>query len=288
MSDEHPLRDEQNGRAATLAALHRGPRILVLPNAWDVASARIFEAQGFAALGTTSAGLAWALGSADGESLGRTDMIEATRRICAGVSLPVTADIESGYGDDADAVGETVRRVIAAGAVGINLEDGTGDPDRPLRDIAGQVDCIRAARKAAVAAGIALVINARTDVYWSGVGAAGERLALTVSRTNAFREAGADCVFVPGVGDADVIRTLVQQIDGPLNVLAGPGVPAVSALEELGVARVSVGSGPVRAALGLTRRLARELRTTGCYDGFTDAAMPYADINDLMARRKSP
>ena len=251
--------------------LHAGPRILLLPNAWDVVSARIFEDAGFPAIGTTSAGVASALGYADGQHIAGEDMLQAVYRIASAVSVPVTADIESGYQDPL----RTARQVVEAGAVGLNLEDEDG-----LADLDRQVSLIRAIR-----AGTHLVINARSDIFLARVGDEGTRFERTVQRLNAFREAGADCLFAPGVRDAETIARLVDAVHGPLNILATAGTPAVAELERMGVARVSVGSGPARAALGLVRRIAAELRDQGTYEAMTVGAMPYAEVNGLFGER---
>src|SRR5437867_2494216 len=228
-------------KASRLRALHKGPPILVLPNAWDAASARVFEAEGFPAIATTSAGVAAALGYPDGGVVPTREMIEAVARIVRAVSVPVTADIEHAYGATPDAVAEVVMRVIAAGAVGINIEDVVpGGSD--LEPIALQVDKIKTIAKSAANAGVRVVINARTDVFLRAVGEPGTRLGVAIDRGRAFLAAGADCVFVPGVGDRDTISELVRGIGGPVNILATKGAPSVSDLEALGVARVSVGS----------------------------------------------
>ena len=275
----------QNEKAMAFRRLHGGSRVLILPNAWDAASARIFEEAGFGAVGTTSAGIAWSLGYPDGEEIGRDEMVEATRRIVRAVAVPVTADIEAGFGATSDEVAETVEAVVSAGAVGVNLEDVTGDPAEPLREVSGQIERIRAAREAASSAGVEVVLNARTDVYWLGVGEKRERFGHAVSRANAYREAGADCLFVPGVDDPEVISSLAKEIEGPLNVLAGPGTPPVDELARLGVARLSVGSGPARAALALVRRISTELLGPGTYTAFTEDAIPYAEANAMLSGR---
>ena len=272
----------QQEKAAAFRGLHDGSRILILPNAWDVASARIFEAAGFRAIGTTSCGVAWALGYPDGERMSREEMLGVVRRIASRVTLPVTADMEAGFARTPEGVAETARGVIAAGAVGINLEDGTHDPERPLTDVSLQVEMIRAARQAASSAGVPLVINARTDAVWSGSGEADARLDVAVRRANAYRAAGADCLFVFGVRDPQAIARLVREIDGPLNVIAGPGVPAIPALAQLGVARVSVGGGPMRATLTLLRRIADELRGPGAYTTFLQDTISYSELNALL------
>jgi 2-methylisocitrate lyase-like PEP mutase family enzyme len=277
----------QRDKAVAFRQMHAGPRILVLPNAWDVASARIFEEAGFTAVATTSAGVAAALGYPDGEQVSREEMAAVVRRIAERVAVPVSADMEAGYGVQLADLAQTVRAVLAAGAVGMNLEDGTSDKEHPLTDIPIQIERIQAVRQEAAARGVPLVLNARTDVYLLAVGPEGERFAHGVQRANAYRKAGADCLFVPGVRDAATIAALVRALDGPLNVLAGPGTPPVPELERLGVARVSVGSGPMRAALTLTRRIAEALRGPGTYDLFNRDTLTHAEVNRLMAARPS-
>ena len=274
----------QQERAAAFRAMHAGPKILILPNAWDVASARVFESVGFGAVGTTSAGVAASLGYPDGERLPLDEMLRVVRRISEGVMIPLTADIEAGYGASEGAVAETVKSVISAGAVGINLEDGTDDPQSPLMDLDAHAAKVCAARQAAASADVPIVINARTDVYLLGVGEPSSRPRETVRRANAYLAAGADCIFVPGLGDAGTIATLVREIAGPVNILAGRNVPAIPELAELGVARVSVGSGPMRAALALVRRAAEELLSSGSYTSFTEHTIAYAELNKLLAR----
>ena len=268
-------------KAARLRALHKAPPILVLPNAWDAASARVFEAEGFPAIATTSAGVAAALGYPDGGVVPAHEMIEAVARIVRAVDVPVTADIEHAYGATPDAVAEVVLRVIAAGAVGINIEDLVPGGSE-LEPIALQVDKIKTIAKTAAKSGVRVVINARTDVFLRGFGAPDTRLGVAIDRGRAFLAAGADCVFVPGVRDRDTISQLVQGIGGPINILAVKGAPPIADLEALGVARVSVGSGPMRAALAVARETARELKTSGTYEAFTTHAMTFDEVNDLM------
>ncbi|MGH9558843.1 MAG: isocitrate lyase/PEP mutase family protein [Bryobacteraceae bacterium] len=260
-----------NQHAEVLRRLHHAPPVLVLPNAWDAASARIFERSGFPSIATTSAGVAFALGYPDGQWVPRDEMVEVIGRIARAVKVPVTADVEAGYGDP---VG-TARSVWAAGAVGMNLEDTeTGR----LIDLAAQTSAIREIRAAIPE----IVLNARTDIFLEAIGEEGTRFERAVERLNAYRGAGADCLFAPGVRDRETIARLVQAVHGPLNVLAGPGTPPVAELDELGVARVSVGSGPMRAVLGLLDRIARELREDGTFASILDGAVPYAEVNQLM------
>jgi 2-methylisocitrate lyase-like PEP mutase family enzyme len=274
----------QQERAAAFREMHAGPKILILPNAWDVARARVLEVAGFGAIGTTSAGIAASLGYPDGERVPFDEMLRAVWRITEAVMIPVTADIETGYGVNEGAVAETVRSLIHAGAVGINLEDGTDNARSPLTDLTFHAAKVRAARQAAESAGVPVVINARTDGYLLEVGEPVLRLRETISRAKAYLEAGADCIFVPGLGDADVIATLVREIAAPINILAGRGVPTIPELAELGVARVSVGSGLMRAALALVRSAAEELLSAGTYTSFTERALSYAELNEMLAR----
>jgi 2-methylisocitrate lyase-like PEP mutase family enzyme len=263
-------------KAIHFLRLHKGPHILLLPNAWDAASARILEAAGAAAIGTTSAGIAWSLGYPDGQRISRQEMMAAIARIARAVAIPVTADVEAGYGPSPEQAAETVRHVLEAGAVGMNLEDAASDV--ALFDVARQVERVQAAREAATAAGVPLVINARTDVYWMRQGDFDEALR----RLTAYRDAGASCLFVPGVRDANTIAQIARAVGAPLNVLAGPGMPHARDLENLGVARLSLGSGPMRAAMGVTRKIARELLGSGTFNTMLEDAVPYLEMNDLM------
>ena len=271
-------RETLAAKADLFQRLHHGPAILVLPNAWDAATARIFQTAGFPAIASTSAGIAWAAGYPDGERISRGDMLEAVCRIVAAVDVPVTADMEAGYGETAEAAAATAEGVLAAGAIGLNLEDASADR---LLEIAAHSARVRAVRRVAEDAGVPLVINARTDVYLLAVGTPETRFAEAVRRANAYREAGADCLFIPGVRDAETIGRLVESIHGPINVLAGAGTPPAGELQRLGVARISTGSGPMRAGLTLVRRIAEELGQ-GTYDSFTKDVLSYADVNRLM------
>ena len=253
--------------------------MLVLPNAWDAGSARIFIAAGFPALATTSAGIAFSLAYPDGEQISRNEMLGAVRRITERVSVPVTADMEAGYGRAPEAVAGTVRQVIAAGAVGMNLEDRIGE--EPLLDFDLAVERVRAARAAADEAGIPFVVNARTDAFSPGMGGFDE----AVRRGNAFREAGADSVFVPFVGDRDTIERLVHEIAAPLNVLGAPNAPSLKQLATLGVRRVTFGSAPMRATLGLVRRMAREWKEKGTYGTLDAYGIPFGELQELFADR---
>lgn len=277
----------QKTKAQRLLDLHHGPRILVICNAWDAGTARIFEAAGAAAIASTSAGVANAQGYPDGERMPRDAMLAVVRRIAETISVPLSADMETGYsngGSDIAAVVATCRGVLEAGAVGVNLEDTATDPANPLVDAQLQVEKLRAVRAMADAYGVHLLINARTDGYWLKLGDEKTRLAETVRRMNLYREAGADCVFVPGAVAPATLQTLLKESPGPLNVLATPGCPTVAELQGLGVARMSQGSGPARAALAVTRRVAEELFQHGSYRSFHEGNISYADANSLFER----
>jgi 2-methylisocitrate lyase-like PEP mutase family enzyme len=249
-----------------------------------VASARIFEEAGFLAIGTSSAGVAFALGYPDGQKISRSEMLGVVHRIAEAVRIPVTADMEAGYGTKPEEIGETAREVIAAGAVGMNLEDSLDDRPDALADMSMQREKIRAVVEVSARAGVQFVLNARTDVFLAAIGPAETMLARTIERLNAYRDAGAQCLFAPGVKDKETIAQLVKGVRGPLNILGTAGTPPVADLEKLGVARVSVGSGPMRATLGLIARIARQLREEGSFSLMTDGAVTYADANRLFTR----
>lgn len=270
----------QNRHTETTA----GP--LVLPNSWDAASTIIYEAAGLEAVGTSSAGIAATLGVPDGEHLDRDEMLAAVNRIAHSVGIPVSADIEAGYGDTPDDVAETVQKTIDAGAVGINLEDGTGNSQNPLCDSQRHSEKIRAARETADDADLPLVINGRSDVFWCEVGTEADRIEHAIERANEYYAAGSNCLFIPGVTDSDTIGALVDGLDGPLNVLGGPGSPTIPELGELGVARVSVGSGPMRATLGYLQEISTEFHDKGTYHRMENA-IPYSKLNELLAASRN-
>jgi len=269
-------------KAVLFRSLHTGGTVLALPNAWDVASARLIEDAGARAIATTSAGVAWSLGAADGDELDRDRALDLISRVTAAVAVPVTADIESGFAATAEGVAETVRGVLAAGAVGVNLEDAHHRGASPLRPLPEQCERIAAARQAADATKIPLFINARVDTYLRAVGDPATRLQETLDRAAAYVAAGADGVFVPGVVDPATVTDLVKGLTAPLNVLAGPGAASVAEFGALGVARVSLGSAVAEAAYAVARRAARELFSTGTY-GSLAGALNYQEVNSLLS-----
>jgi 2-methylisocitrate lyase-like PEP mutase family enzyme len=265
-------------QAELLAGLHKRGEPLLLANAWDVASAAVIEAAGAKAIATTSGGVAWSLGVPDGADLGAERAAAAIGRIAAAVSVPVSADIEAGYGDPPDAVAATVAAVVEAGAVGVNLEDRRADGS--LYDVSEQAGRLAAAR--AAAGDVPIWINARTDVFLSGAySATAAAVAAALDRAAAYQAAGADSLFVPGLLDLDAI---VELVAGPLPVavMAGPGAPPVAELAATGVVRISVGTAIAQAAYALAARAAEELFSTGTYTSSADA-YSYQTMNEAVS-----
>jgi 2-methylisocitrate lyase-like PEP mutase family enzyme len=277
----------QAEKAEQFRKLHRGPRILVLPNAWDVASARILEELGYPAIATTSAGIAFSLGYPDGQRVSRDQMLEVVVRIAHAVRVPVTADMESGYGTTVKDMSETAKALIASGAIGLNLEDVTGDDESSHVEVKLQVEKIGAIRETSASLGVPLVLNARTDIYLMPIGPAETRFDRTMERLRAYRQAGADCLFAPGAQDRDTIAKLVRALEAPLNILLTPGCPPLCELEKMGVARASSGSGAMRATLGLLRRIGKELLEAGTYSYLQDGSVPFAEVNQILARKNA-
>jgi 2-methylisocitrate lyase-like PEP mutase family enzyme len=246
---------ELSARAAELRALHVPGDPLVLVNVWDVASARtVASVPDCRAIATASWSIAAAHGYADGERIPLQLMLAAVERIAAAVELPVTADLESGFGEWPEQVAETVAGVIEAGAVGANLED-------RLRPVAEHVAVVAAVRRRAEREGVPFVINARSDEYLLGE----RRLETAIESGRAYAEAGADCVFVPGIRELDEIERLVRELDVPVNVLAAPGLPSLAELAAVGVARVSFGPGPLGVASAALAAAAERLLARGDY-----------------------
>jgi 2-methylisocitrate lyase-like PEP mutase family enzyme len=264
--------------AARFRALHQGPSPLLLPNAWDAGSARVIESSGAQAIATTSAGLAWASGYPDGYALPVRSLVATVNEIARVIRVPLSVDMEAGYADALEAIAENAQALASAGAVGINLEDGTSPPDVLCERIA-------ATKRGAARAGVDLFVNARCDVFLRALTAPERAVEESISRGGRYRDAGADGFFLPGVVDPAVIRQVVGGVSLPLNVLVRAGLPRVSVLMELGVRRVSAGSGISGAVLGLTRRAVRQLLDGGTYEAMLDGAIPYAELNALFAER---
>lgn len=274
----------QEQLAEAFRRMHKARPLLLLPNAWDAMSARAFEAAGFKAIATTSGGVAWALGYPDGEKAPWREVVEATARMTRVVRVPVTADIEGGYGDSPDKLATNVEEIIRAGAVGINLEDGTSNPDHPIRNMEDASDRIQAVRDRAKSLGIPLVINARVDVYQKHIGEEETRFDETVRRAKAYLAAGADCVFPIGLSDMKTIGDLVSTLKAPVNVVGRSGMPSVTELEQIGVARVSTASGPSLAVLGFVQKIGETLHNRGTFDVLVTQATR-AEAQKLFAKR---
>ena len=277
----------QTEKAEHLRKLHHGPRILALPNAWDAVSARILEDLGYPAIATSSAAVAFSLGYPDGQRISRREMLEVVTRIAHAVKIPVTADMESGYGKTPEEIAETTKQLVASGAVGLNFEDITGDDESSHVELGLQIKKIRAIRDTSAALGVPLVINARTDVYLMPIGPAATRFERTVERLRAYRDAGADCLFAPGVCDREIIAKLVKALGAPLNILVSQNCPSLDDLEKMGVARASAGSSAMRAAMGAFQRVAKDWLAHGSYDSLQQVTIPYPELNLMMARKLS-
>jgi 2-methylisocitrate lyase-like PEP mutase family enzyme len=277
-------KSNQKTLAEEFLKLHNGPQILLLPNAWDVVTAKIYEQLGFNAIGTTSAGIAATLGYPDGEVMTLDENISVVKRIVEKTSLPVSADIEAGYSSNIEGAVKAAEAAIEIGAVGVNLEDSTGNNNNPFFDVSEIVERIKAIRSMAETRGIYLVINLRTDVYMLGKENHNEKFRHTVERANIYREAGADCIFVPDMGDFNekIIKELVNEINAPLNIIAADNIPPVKKLEEIGVARLSFGPRPMRAMLSLLCRIKKELIEKGTYEIMSSDTLTYSEINGIL------
>lgn len=265
------------GKARAFTALHLKGNPIVLPNAWDASSAYVIAAAGAKAIATSSAACAWSLGRADGNRMTRADALGQIARVAAAVDVPVTADIETGYGDDA-ALEQTIRDTLRAGAAGVNLEDSGGDPLYPIDAAAHR---IAVARRVAEDAGVPLHINARTDVFFAPVGDPADRLRLTLQRAAAYVEAGASSIFVPGVRDLPTISALTDGIAVPVNVLVGAASPSLGELAAAGVGRVSTGSSLSLMVLKTLATTVETLLSTGSFSAL--GGIPYGEINDYFA-----
>jgi 2-methylisocitrate lyase-like PEP mutase family enzyme len=275
----------QAEKAEQFRKLHHGQRMLVLANAWDVVSARILEDCGYPAIATSSAAVAFSRGYPDGQRISRDEMLDVVARIARAVRVPVTADLEAGYGTTVKDMSETVKAAIDAGAIGMNLEDVTGDDERSHVALPLQVEKIRAIRETAKSIGVPFVLNARTDVYLMPIGPEAARFERTVERLRAYRDAGAGCLFAPGVYDRETIAKLVKAVEAPINILANPACPPIAELQKIGVARLSAGSGVMRAAMGAVQRVGKEMLQARSCETMFAGAIPYAELNGMMNRR---
>jgi 2-methylisocitrate lyase-like PEP mutase family enzyme len=276
-----------NAKSRRLRELVRAPEILIMPGAYDVLSALLFEQMGFKAIQCTSGGIAAALGYPDGEVMSRELFVEVTGNIAAAASLPVNADAERGYGDENE-IGATVRALVAAGVAGMNLEDGAGGKQggaRGLVDLSEQVRKIAAVMDAKRALDSEFFLNARVDALMVMTDDPKKALDEAIRRGNAYAEAGGDCIFFMNAVSRDAIERLVKAVNAPISVLAGPKTPSIAELQDLGVARVSYGSAFLKAAIGATKRLAQEIQGQGTITALKDA-MQTPEIAALVAGKK--
>jgi 2-methylisocitrate lyase-like PEP mutase family enzyme len=274
----------QKEKAQAFRELHHGRRILILPNAWDVPSARVFENEGFPAVATSSAGLMVSLGYPDGEVIGRDEFVSVVERIARVVSVPLSVDIVAGFGVTTQEVLTTVKAILRIGAIGINIEDFV-HATKTLYPMKRQVESVKAIRKLGDAVGIPVVINARTDALRFGTGDEEAKFQEAVRRAIAYRDAGADCVYPMGLTESASIRRFVKQLDFPTNVMVRRGLPIVKELESLGVARLSFGPSASYAAMGLLKRAAREVQENGTYQNLVDGAIGFDELNSLVMPR---
>jgi len=279
------LRMSRARKAEEFRALHNRKRILILPNAWDVPSARIFEDEGFPAVATSSAGMLVSLGYPDGEAIPMRAFISATGRIARALQVPLSADVVGGFGRTTKEVVETVRKVVEAGAVGINMEDFVHE-SKALVSAEKQVEKIVALKALGRSLEVPFVINARTDAFRYAHGGDQARLKEAIRRGALYRDAGADCVYPMGLVDARQITAYVETLDFPINVMVRKGLPPVPELQRLGVARVSFGPSASYAAMGLLKRASREVLENGTYQTLVDGAITFDELNRLASPKQ--
>jgi 2-methylisocitrate lyase-like PEP mutase family enzyme len=278
-----PLRSQKE-KAEAFRALHHGKRILILPNGWDVPSARVFEDAGFPAVATSSAGMLVSLGYPDGEVIDKDEFVSAVRRIARVLSVPLSADIVAGFGKTTKEVLVTVKAILKAGAVGVNIED-FAHATKKLYPVERQVENVKAIGKLGETVGVPVVINARTDALRFAEGDEEARFKEAVRRATAYRDAGADCVYPMGLIDAASIARFVKALDFPINVMVRKGLPPISELQRLGVARVSFGPSPSYATMGLLKRAAKEVVEKGTYENLVEGAITFDELNALAVPR---
>lgn len=271
----------QKEKAELLLKFHHDPEILVLLNSWDIGSSKLIEACGYKAIATTSMGIAAALGHPDCQVMTLQELIHVVSGIVNSVNAPVTVDVEAGYGDTINEIVDSVKKIIETGIVGINIEDSI-NLSPVLIDEMEFCERISAIRALSDSMGFHLVINARTDSFYTSSASTKEKLAESIRRGNKYKEAGADCIFVQPVSDRETITTLVKEINAPINILTNPsiggGAPlSVRELQDLGVARLSLGSSLMKATLTLIKRVADELRDQGTCDILLDAITPLSE-----------
>ena len=275
----------QTERAEEFRSLHKSNHVLVLPNVWDVPSARIFEDAGFPAVATSSAALAVSLGYPDGETISKDELFTTVKKIVSHLAIPVSVDVESGFGASPDHLSDTIRRVIASGGVGINIEDVSSFENKTLFNVENQVERLRTVRDVSKSLGIPIVINARTDAYRFGGGDDKAKLKEAIRRANAYAEVDADCLYPMGLAEKGAISEFVKAVKRPVNIMARKGAPTIPELEEIGVKRLSLGPGPMYATMGLLKKISRELKQKGTYHALLDGAITFDELNMLARPR---
>ncbi len=276
--------EAQARRAEEFRSLHRG-RILVLPNAWDVPSARVFEDAGFPAVATSSAGVMVSLGHRDGEGIGIQNYVSAVKRIASALSVPLSADVVGGFGDSPSEAASSVKAVITAGAIGINIEDFVHQTKKllPVRRQVAKLEALVALKDSMK---IPFVINARTDALRFGTGDDRAKLEEAITRGRAYRDAGVDCVYPMGLTEPAAISEYVEALSFPVNVMVRVGLPPIGELGRLGVTRVSFGPSASYAAMGLLARASREVLDKGTYQTLLEGAISFDQLNELATKRR--
>ena len=270
----------QRDKAESFQELHHVKRLFVLPNAWDVPSARLFEDAGFTAVATSSAGMMVSLGYPDGQEIPKKELISTVKRIARVLSVPLSADIVAGFGSTPKQVETTVKSVIRAGAIGVNIED-FEHSTKKLFNVSSQVKKLRAVKNLAKSLRVPFILNARTDAYRFAEGDDEARLKEAILRATDYRDVGADCVYPMGLVDAGMIRKFVQALDCPVNVMVRKGVPTVQELDGLGVRRLSFGPSASYAIFGFLKRACQEIRENGTFTGLTEGAISFDELNSL-------
>ena len=275
---------QQSLHAKSFYQLHKQQSTFVLPNAWDVISAKMFEECGFKAIGTTSAGIAASLGYPDGQNIPFEKMMEVIKAIVDSVNIPVSVDMEAGYGKSIEEVLKNVKQVIAIGAVGINIEDGTGEHDNPISDISLQKEKISAIKHLSESLDSSLFINARTDLYWLNIGDTSTRFHALLKRVKAYVDAGADCIFIPGLSNEEMIQELRKNISSPINLLVNAATPNVETLSKIGIERLSCGSAPFRATVTLLKKISKEIIHHHTFHQMTKDILSYEKIVEMASK----
>lgn len=276
------ITEKQKEKARVFSAMHKENNMFVLPNAWDVGSAYVFEKQGFKAVATSSAGIAYDLGYPDGEDISLDDLLCVVDKIVSRVEIPLSVDFERGYAETVKEVKSNAQKLLFAGAVGFNIEDGL--PDGTLSSLDEQLKKIKALSELKRELDIDFVINARTCAYWLNVASDEEKLKIALARGSAFVEAGADCVFIPGAIDEVTVSKLVRGINAPINIILNGAYNNFAGLEKLGVRRLSVGSNPVRFIYEKTIRLADNLMH-GYVGDMLSNGFTYAQANEYFTKK---